>query len=125
MTYDSVEGRWKAGQFHDFHIDRAYYEAAFHARLARSMQALGYRSERQGKWWDVAGISREVIKTFSQRTAEIEQDAKDKNITDAKVKGKLGAKIRKAKIPGLDTSGLPPLWWDRMRRQPSSSRCRR
>src|SRR5207248_11211656 len=70
--------------------------------------------ERQGKWWDVAGMPREGIQTFPQRTAEIEQEAKEKNITDPDAKGALGAKIRKAKIPGLDMGSLPPRWWERM-----------
>ena len=49
-TWDRVEARWKAGQFHDLHIDRPYYEAAFHARLAARMKALGFgiAAPRQG-----------------------------------------------------------------------------
>ena len=37
-TWDPVEQQWKAGEFHGLHLDRPYYEAAFHARLAAGMR---------------------------------------------------------------------------------------
>jgi conjugative relaxase-like TrwC/TraI family protein len=45
-TFDLKEQRWKAGEFHDLKRDAAYYEAAFHARLAVAMGELGYGIER-------------------------------------------------------------------------------
>ena len=113
-TWDPVEQCWKAGQFHDLHIDRHYYEAAFHARFAAGMRALGFCIERHGKWWDIEGLPKTLLETFSRRTAEIEAAADAKGITDPDAKGALGAKTRKHKEGGLDMETLRRLWRDRM-----------
>ena len=114
MTWDPVERAWKAGQFHDLHIDRHYYEAAFHARFAAGMRALGYRIERHGKWWDIEGLPKALLEKFSRRTAEIEAAADAKGITDPDAKGALGAKTRAHKDGDLDMETLRGLWRDRM-----------
>ena len=116
-TWDRVEERWKAGQFHDLHIDRPYYEAVFHARLASRMRALGFSIERQGrdgKYWDVEGIPRDLIEKFSRRTAEIEARAKALGITDADAKGALGAATRERKAKNLTMGQLIEGWRARM-----------
>ena len=116
-TWDRVEERWKAGQFHDLHIDRPYYEAAFHARLAARMKALGFGIERQGrdgKYWDIEGIPRDLVEKFSRRTAEIEARAKELGITDADAKGALGAATRERKAKSLTMGQLVEGWRARM-----------
>ena len=102
-TWDPVEQRWKAGEFHDLHIDRPYYEAAFHARLAVRMKDLGFGVERNGKYWDIAGMSRPLIEKFSRRSAVIEAKAKELGITDPEAKANLGATTREAKAKNLST----------------------
>ena len=75
-TYDPVEEKWKAGQFGDIKRDGEYYEAAFHARLAKKVGELGYVVSRSGGWWEIKGLSRETLEKFSQRTEKIEEAAK-------------------------------------------------
>jgi conjugative relaxase-like TrwC/TraI family protein len=113
-TWDPVEHCWKAGQFHDLHINRHYYEAAFHARFAAGMRALGYGIARHGKWWDIEGLPKALLEKFSRRTAEIEATAEAKGITDPDAKGALGAKTRAHKGGELDMDSLRVLWRDRM-----------
>ena len=40
--------RWKAGQFGDLKRERPYWEAAFDARLAHRLKALGIATEKRG-----------------------------------------------------------------------------
>ena len=97
-TYDAVEKRWKAGQFGVIKRDGEYYEAAFHARLAQRMTELGYSVDRSGEWWEIQGVSRDVLEKFSQRTEKIEQVAKEQGVNDAQAKEKLAALTREKKV---------------------------
>jgi conjugative relaxase-like TrwC/TraI family protein len=45
-TFDSVENRWKAGQFAGLKQSAPYYQARFHARLADQLTELGLPVER-------------------------------------------------------------------------------
>ena len=96
-TYDQEENAWKAAQFRDLKRDAPYWEAAFHARLSRSVSQLGYGVERTKNSWEVAGFSRDTLEKFSRRTAEIEKVAAEKGITSAAEKAQLGARTREAK----------------------------
>src|SRR4030095_16012989 len=40
-TWDEVEKKWKAGQFRDLKADAPYFEATFHARLAKQLAEVG------------------------------------------------------------------------------------
>jgi conjugative relaxase-like TrwC/TraI family protein len=97
-TYDSVEEKWKAGQFGDIKRDAEYYEAAFHARLAKKVSELGYAVGRSGDWWEIKGPSRETLEKFSQRTEKIEEAAKQGDVQDAHAKEKLAALTREKKV---------------------------
>jgi conjugative relaxase-like TrwC/TraI family protein len=110
-TYDAVEGRWKAVQPHGFMRDAPYYEAAFHARLAHAMRALGFGVARQGRFWDVHGLPRSVIEKSSRRTQEIAARAAALGLTDARAKGALGAKTRAHKAPNTDYATLVAQTW--------------
>jgi conjugative relaxase-like TrwC/TraI family protein len=65
-TFDSVEGKWKAIQLGDIVRDKGYYQAAFHARLAAKIKALGYGIEKDGKSFKIAGIERATVEKFSR-----------------------------------------------------------
>lgn len=113
-TWDAIERRWKAGEFAGLMRDRPYFEAAFHARLAAEMRALGYGTQRHGKWWDVAGLSRSLIEKFSRRTAEIDAKAAELGITDAAAKAALGARTRSRKANHLGKAALAAAWEARL-----------
>jgi conjugative relaxase-like TrwC/TraI family protein len=77
-TYDEVEERWKAGQFGNIKRDAPFYEAAFNARLAKSLVQAGYGIRRTERNFELASVSRELIEKFSRRTLEIERLAQEK-----------------------------------------------
>lgn len=113
-TYDRAERRWKAGEFGDLHRDRSYFEAAFHARLAAGMRALGHGTLRRGKWWDLEGVPRALIQKFSRRTAGIDAKADALGITDPDHKAALGATTRERKLGEEDLSTLRAGWRSRL-----------
>lgn len=106
------DGRIVAGQFHNIVRDKAYYEAAFYARLAHKLEAMGYVIDRRGgKEWEIAGVPQSVIDSFSKRTDEIETEAAVRGIVDEARKARLGAEIRAKKQKDL-TMGELRVEWD-------------
>src|ERR1700733_3456975 len=73
LTYDEAEKRFKAGQFGDLKRDGQYWEAAFDARLAHRLNALGIATEKRGLSFEVAGVQQSVIDKFSRRRDGIER----------------------------------------------------
>lgn len=113
-TWDDEEGRWKAGQFAGLKRDAPYFEAVFHAKLARGLSELGLPVERVHKGWEIAGVSPSVVEKFSRRTHEIEEAARELGITDPAAKGELGAKTRRGKAKALSFAELQELWRERL-----------
>jgi conjugative relaxase-like TrwC/TraI family protein len=112
-TWDRKEQRYKAVQLGDIVADRPYYEAVFHARLAHGMRQLGYKIERKGKFWDVAGLPDELLKSFSRRTAEIEAAAEELGYTSADAKASLGKRTRQRKTKELPPEQIRNNWQQR------------
>jgi conjugative relaxase-like TrwC/TraI family protein len=77
-TFDELEQRWKAGQFGNIKRDAPFYEAAFNARLAKTLVDAGYGIRRTERSFELASVSRELIEKFSRRTNEIERLAREK-----------------------------------------------
>ena len=96
-TFDPVEQEWKAGQFGNIKTDALYYQAAFHARMAKRFAERGYAIERDGVSFRILGIDRKLVNEFSRRTREITADADAKNITDKKLKSQIGRRMRNPK----------------------------
>ncbi|RMH24239.1 MAG: conjugative relaxase [Planctomycetota bacterium] len=113
-TWDEKESRWKAGQFAGLKRDGPYFEALFHARLARRMEQLGLPTVRTKQGWELAGVPDAAIRRFSRRTALIEELARESGITDPDAKGALGAKTRERKAKQLTLPQLRDEWRSRM-----------
>lgn len=109
-TWDDMEKKWKAGQFRDLKADAPYFEAVFHARLAKRLAEIGYRIERTAKGWELAGVPERVLAEFSRRTEQVEQKAKELGITSAKEKDGLAALTRERKQKQLSKAQLRELW---------------
>lgn len=110
-TRDPVENRIKAGQVGDIVRDKGCHRAAFYARLAGKLEALGYVIDRRGGYeWEIAGVPQSVIDRFSKRTAQIEAAAEERGITAAAVKAALGAKTRGKKQNELTMPELRRAW---------------
>ena len=119
VTYDPVELRYKAAEFGSVKADGPYFEAAFHARLAKALAELGYGVARGGRYMAVAGVPETVTLKFSRRTAEIEAEAGKRGITGEESRGKLkatlGALTRRGKGDiTLDTEQLADVWRSRL-----------
>jgi conjugative relaxase-like TrwC/TraI family protein len=114
-TFDREEGRWKAGQFGGIKADAPYLQAAFRARLANRLQALGYELRNAGKGdFEVAGVPGRAVKEFSRRTSLIEKAAEALGVTRPETKAKLGATTREAKQQGTTRDDLAAGWRARL-----------
>lgn len=109
-TWDDVEKRIKAGEFHDINRDMPYYQAAFHKRLADSLIKIGYQVRPTKNSFEIADVPLQVVELFSKRTDEIGRVAKEKGITDAKELAELGAKTRSKKQKGMSMAELREAW---------------
>jgi conjugative relaxase-like TrwC/TraI family protein len=86
MTYDGIEGRWKALQASDIYERRAYLSEVYRNALARRVTDLGYQIDNrrddkgQDAGFEIRGISDRLLEDYSQRSrqrdAAIERFAK-------------------------------------------------
>ena len=73
------DGRYFAAETGEMHRRARLYEAIFAAKIAQGLAELGYRVERRGKGYEIAGIDRKLIDKFSRRTEEIEAEAQERH----------------------------------------------
>ena len=114
LTRDPVEGRLKALQPEGLYRSARYFEAVFHARLARSLRDQGYDIHQTRTGWEVAGVPVGVNARFSRRTAVIERLAAELGITDPGAKAALGARTRERKDTARSLADLRAEWWSRL-----------
>ena len=115
VTYDEVEGRFKAGQFHNIKRDMPYYQARFQKRLADSFAKQGYGIRKTKNGFELSVIPQAAIDHFSKRTNLIGQVAKEKGITNAKELDELGAKTRSKKQKHLSLGELQEAWRNQLK----------
>jgi conjugative relaxase-like TrwC/TraI family protein len=76
LTFDGVEGRWKALQASGLYERRAYLTEVYRNALAREVRGLGYEIEprRDSKGKDhgseIRGVSNELLEKYSVRSAQ-------------------------------------------------------
>jgi conjugative relaxase-like TrwC/TraI family protein len=76
LTYDGVEGRWKALQASGLYERRAYLTEVYRNALAREVRSLGYETEQRrdakGKdlGFEIRGIPNELLEKYSVRSAQ-------------------------------------------------------
>jgi conjugative relaxase-like TrwC/TraI family protein len=109
-TYDAVESKWKAGQFGKIKGDGYYWQAVQQARFANRLQELGYSIRKTKNAFEISGVPDSVLKKFSLRTLQIESVAEKLGITDPKVKAKLAATTREAKLGSIPYPELVERW---------------
>ncbi|WP_406684318.1 relaxase domain-containing protein [Seonamhaeicola sp. MEBiC1930] len=114
VTYDEVEGMYKAGQFHNIKRDMPYYQARFHKRLADKFSDMGYGIRKTKNGFELSVIPQKAIDHFSKRTNLIGQVAKEKGITNLKELDQLGAKTRAKKQKNLTMPELQNKWRDQL-----------
>jgi conjugative relaxase-like TrwC/TraI family protein len=114
VTWDDAEGRWKAGQFGDLKRDAPYFEAAFDARFAHRLNALGLKTERKGLSFEIGAVPDSVISKFSRRRNEIEAKAAAKGISSAEGKHAIGYYGRENKTKDVGRPELRREWNERL-----------
>src|SRR6202453_866092 len=76
LTYDGVEGRWKALQASGPYERRAYLTEVYRNALAREVRGLGYeiepRRDSKGRdhGFEIRGVSNELLERYSVRSAQ-------------------------------------------------------
>jgi ATP-dependent exoDNAse (exonuclease V) alpha subunit len=76
MTWDGVEGRWKALQSSDIYERRAYLSEVYRNALAREVRSLGYeienRRDARGRdvGFEIRGIPEALLQKYSQRSRQ-------------------------------------------------------
>jgi conjugative relaxase-like TrwC/TraI family protein len=76
LTYDGVEGRWKALQASGLYERRAYLTEVYRNALAREVYGLGYeiepRRDSKGRdhGFEILGVSDELLEKYSVRSAQ-------------------------------------------------------
>ena len=113
-THDPVEQVWKAGQFGNVKKDGEFYETAFHTELRRGLEAAGYETEEDGRYFRLKGSPDGLRDKNSARKKQVEAEAAKKGISDAKQKDGLGARTREAKKKAATMSDLRPEWRGRL-----------
>lgn len=78
LTYDGVEGKWKALQASEIYAQREYLTEVYRNALAREVISLGYQIEgrfEHGKdrGFGIVGIQQTTLEKYSQRSAQRDQ----------------------------------------------------
>lgn len=113
-TWNEKMKRYQAVELSSTKRDAPYYEAYYHSRMAHYLQKAGYKIEQSGRFYEIAGIDRKTIMKFSGRTKQILEVIEKNNITDRKVKDKLGAWTRMKKIEDIPDADLRTEWLSRL-----------
>jgi conjugative relaxase-like TrwC/TraI family protein len=132
LTYDSIEGKWKAVKFRPIMDLRKYFDRCFDTMLAAELVDLGYELETKwkpdGKYfsWDIKGIPESVIAKNSRRSAEVDRTEERILATMEQEKGhapeqlsavardKLGATSRRQKREDLTLADCREYWNSRI-----------
>src|SRR5262249_37864255 len=101
--------------FKDLKRDAPFWQAAFRARFANRLQAMGYAIEKKRDDFELGGTPSSAIRRFSRRTEQIEQEARRRGIeNDPEAKAKLGGLTRESKDKSLTWKELRSEWDNRL-----------
>jgi conjugative relaxase-like TrwC/TraI family protein len=76
LTYDGVEGRWKALQASGLYERRAYLTEVYRNALAHEIRSFGYEIEQRRDFrgrdlgFEIRGVGDELLERYSQRSAQ-------------------------------------------------------
>jgi conjugative relaxase-like TrwC/TraI family protein len=113
-VYDGEEQRWKAGKFDGIKRDAPRFQAMFQKNFGQRLAKLGFPIAWNRDGWEIAGISRATIDSFSLRTNHINQIADKWGITNPTAKDKLGAVTREHKQRAATLPQLRAEWRERL-----------
>lgn len=76
LSYDGLEGRWKALQASGLYERRAYLTEVYRNSLAREVRSIGYeiesRRDSRGRdlGFEISGVPKDLLERYSQRSAQ-------------------------------------------------------
>lgn len=114
LTYDDQEKRWKAAQIGDIKGEGLYYEAVFHAALAKRLAEIGFAITRDGRSFEITGLDGEISDRFSRRRDVIEAAASLEGSETANAKKALSRLTREKKNEDLTFEALRDVWKSRI-----------
>lgn len=121
VTYDEVEGRWKALQTHDMLKARRMVDAVYNSVLCEGLVKMGYKIERRVDTYEIAGIDRKLVEKFSKRHMSIEEKALAMvaaGMASAaelpKLRDRIAHEERERKIKDADGVSLRKKWLEEM-----------
>jgi len=85
LTYDGIEGRWKALQVSGLYERRAYLTEVYRNTLVHEVRSLGYKiepkrdSRGRDHGFEIRGINKEILERYSQRS--VQRDAAIEHFT--------------------------------------------
>lgn len=110
-THNVEKNRVQAAEMYQLFYLAPYIQEVYHAHVSHRLAQIGYQVEKTAERYAIKGISRDIIKRFSERTNQIEKIAKEKGITGA-AKAELGAKTRISKSKSVSEEQLYDFWKD-------------
>jgi conjugative relaxase-like TrwC/TraI family protein len=113
-TWFDKKERFQAAQFGQIKQDAPYYEAVFHNHLAHALIEKGFSIERTDDRFELKGISRTGIETFSERTKQIEAYIAKNEVANADLKSQVGAKLRDGKDKQYAKDIVAAIWEKRL-----------
>ncbi len=113
VTKDVIENRWKAGEFGHIKENAPYFEAVFHNHFAQMLKTQGFGITPTKTRWEITGIPRKMVRTFSQRTQQIEDIIEKEKITSPKQKAKLAVFTRDSKKSLKSPEEIQNNWYQR------------
>ena len=110
-TWDEIEGRWKALDPGQIAKRSGLLTELYRNELAKQLRQLGYEIRANGKSFEVVGLSTSILKTFSKRHREIdEQEAAFGTQNNPEVRALVAHKLRAKKRQDITHAELEQLW---------------
>jgi conjugative relaxase-like TrwC/TraI family protein len=109
------DGKWRALAEYALWQGKTTIASVYNAEFRQHVEALGYRTEPTGKHgqFEITGIDRKVIMAFSQRRAEIEQEATKLEHNTPAAMAAVTLRTRGDKPENVDRETLHAEWQDR------------
>jgi conjugative relaxase-like TrwC/TraI family protein len=109
------DGKWRALAEYALWQGKTTIASVYNAEFRQRVEALGYRTEPAGKHgqFEIVGIDRKVIMAFSQRRAEIEQEATKLEHSTPAAMAAVTLRTRGDKPDNVDRITLHAEWQDR------------
>lgn len=114
VTWNDQAGRYQALEIYSMHMNSDYIRSVYHSVLSKGLEKAGFQTERNGSFFELTGVSRDLIERFSLRSSQINKIADEQGLS-AQQKGELGKKTRKNKSDlSLSDQELYQHWINRL-----------